>query len=130
MSETGSSSSHSAKISSVPDAVDAPVVLDSATEAPVAASDAETNTDLPGAAAQAGPDAEMLESGPDTEVPALAVTRQLRPSWLRRPRSKRRKLVSLILLIVLLATLLPGGIIAAFSGWNAYQTYSALRGEA
>ena len=130
MSETGSSSSHSAKISSVPDAVDAPVVLDSATEAPVAASDADTNTDLPGAAVQAGPDAEMLESGPDTEVPAIAVTRQLRPSWLRRPRSKRRRLVSLILLIVLLAALLPGGMIAAISGWNAYQTYTSLRSAA
>ena len=44
---TGSSSSHSAEIDSVPGAADAPVVHDSATEVPLAMSDADTITDLP-----------------------------------------------------------------------------------
>lgn len=133
---TDSSSSHSAEIGSVPEAADAPVALDSATEAPVAASGADTNTDLPGVAVAAGPDGEMpegvLDSGPDTETPTSVAGSQMRLArpWSRHPRSKRRKIVSLVLLAILLVTLLPGGIVAAFAGWNAYQTYTSLRAEA
>src|SRR5579884_3205927 len=125
---TDSSSPHPAGVG--PDSAAADSAVPASPLAPASATDApesvaDSSTDTPTAAVESGP-----ESGPDTEVPAIALTRQLRPSWLRRPRSKRRNRVSLILLIVLLAALLPGGMIAAISGWNAYQTYTSLRSAA
>lgn len=127
-SDTGS------EVSSLDAAVAAPSDADSP------ASPAEADHDgapplSPASIADIGPDTDLLHAaeavGPDTGTTDIVVTAgQLQIPRSRRPHSRRRKVLSIILLVIFVAGFLPGSILTVFLGWNAYQTYTALRKEA